>query len=142
MFQWTERGVHGQTGPLVLSRAVVDNSREHVAATTRHRGTEAPIVAEITRNHDIVTAISVQVRTFQSRNVYQSSENGCSCNSIHTIVDLFHTRNIFDQPEINTLFFSHSLQHKQAKHYKTMPPPPQSPATPQESIAKEAALVN
>ena len=41
----------------VLSRAVVDNSREHVAATTRHRGTEVSIVAEIKRNHRRVKVI-------------------------------------------------------------------------------------
>ena len=56
-----ERGVHGLHGPLVLSRAVVVNSREHVAATTRHRGTEAPTVVGDTRNHGRVTAVLVQV---------------------------------------------------------------------------------
>ena len=66
-------GVHGQTGPLVLSRAVVDKSGGPVAATTRHRRTEAPIVAEITRNHEFITVLYVQVRIFQSHNLYQSS---------------------------------------------------------------------
>ena len=54
-------GVLRLLGPLVLSRAVVVNSREHVAATSRHQRTETSIVVGSLRNHGRVKAKYVQV---------------------------------------------------------------------------------